>query len=225
MIHLLFLLLLFQSTSVMSDTLTIMLTDQKKKAIENVIAYVTPLDAQQQKKSQAEYLKKNKKVTIQQRNKMFSPYVSVLQRGTKIELFNHDPIKHHVYSFSNAKQFEIPLYSGKPPKEITLNKAGVVTLGCNIHDWMLGYILVIDTPFFAKSNAQGRLQLNNLPHGKYHLKIWHPQKKGKKAIEKIIQVPLKEKIISFQVPLKTGWKNLNKPRQETIFYDDDYGLF
>jgi plastocyanin len=218
--------MLSQSTIVLSETLTITVIDQKKQAIEDVVAYAMPLNAQQQKKLDTEYAKKNKIVTINQRNKMFTPYVSVVQKGTKIELFNHDPIKHHVYSFSTAKHFEIPLYSGKPPKEITLNKTGIVTLGCNIHDWMLGYILVTDTPFFAKSNHQGVLQLNNLPNGKYHLKIWHPQKKNKKIIDSIIEVPLKQKTLSFQIPLKTGWEKLNKkPHQDTTFYDDNYDLF
>src|SRR5947209_19464034 len=77
-------------------------------------------------------------VAVEQVDREFVPYVTVIQVGTSVTFPNRDPILHHVYSFSPAKQFEIKLYTGKSPTEIVFDKAGVVTLGCNIHDWMIG---------------------------------------------------------------------------------------
>jgi plastocyanin len=79
----------------------------------------------------------------------FTPYVSVIQTGTRVEFPNRDPIQHHVYSFSPAKTFEIKLYSGRSPESILFDKPGVITIGCNIHDWMIAYVLVVPTPYFA----------------------------------------------------------------------------
>jgi hypothetical protein len=85
---------------------------------------------------------------------------------------------HHVYSFSPAKSFEIKLYSGKSPSEIVFDKPGVITLGCNIHDWMLGFILVVSTPHYAKTDASGNARLRDLPAGSYELHAWHPRQRA-----------------------------------------------
>ncbi|WP_211197864.1 methylamine utilization protein [Permianibacter fluminis] len=110
---------------------------------------------------------------IDQINKEFVPYVSVVPVGSKIRFPNRDNIRHHVYSFSDAKKFELKLYSGVPSEPVTFDKAGVVALGCNIHDWMLAYVLVVDTPWFARSNEQGLATLQ-LPPGPQQLQLWHP---------------------------------------------------
>jgi ADP-ribose pyrophosphatase YjhB (NUDIX family) len=104
----------------------------------------------------------------------FVPFVSVVQVGTVVSFPNRDPILHHVYSFSAAKSFEIKLYSGKSPQEITFDKPGVVALGCNIHDWMVAYVVVVPTPYFARSEGGGTVRLQDLPAGPYELHAWHP---------------------------------------------------
>jgi plastocyanin len=114
---------------------------------------------------------------IEQVDREFVPYVSVIQTGTAITFPNRDPILHHVYSFSPAKPFEIKLYSGKSPTEIVFDRPGVITLGCNIHDWMLGFILVVATPYFAKTDASGNARLRELPAGSYELHAWHPHQR------------------------------------------------
>jgi plastocyanin len=114
---------------------------------------------------------------IAQIDREFVPYVSVIQTGTAVAFPNRDPILHHVYSFSAAKTFEIKLYSGKSPTAIVFDKPGVITLGCNIHDWMLGFILVVATPYFAKTDASGNARLRELPAGSYELHAWHPQQR------------------------------------------------
>ena len=94
-------------------------------------------------------------VAVEQIDREFVPYVTVIQMGTTVTFPNRDPILHHVYSFSPAKSFEIKLYTGKSPVEVVFDKPGVVTLGCNIHDWMIGYIAVVPTPWFGKTDAAG----------------------------------------------------------------------
>jgi plastocyanin len=118
---------------------------------------------------------------IEQVDREFVPYVSVIQTGTAVTFPNRDPILHHVYSFAPAKSFEIKLYSGKSPTEIVFDRPGVITLGCNIHDWMLGFILVVATPYFAKTDASGNARLRELPAGSYELHAWHPQQRKTSA--------------------------------------------
>lgn len=127
-------------------------------------------------------------VAVEQVDREFVPYVTVVQVGTAVTFPNRDPILHHVYSFSPAKPFEIKLYTGTPA-EIVFDKAGVVTLGCNIHDWMIGYIAVVPTPFFAKTDAGGLARLRDLPQGAYDLHAWHPQQKAALAPERVTLDP------------------------------------
>ena len=111
---------------------------------------------------------------IQQKDREFVPFVTVIQAGTSIAFPNRDPILHHVYSFSPAKPFEIKLYTGKSPVEVVFDKPGVVVLGCNIHDWMVAYVLVVPTPHFGHSDASGVVRLRDVPPGSYDVHAWHP---------------------------------------------------
>lgn len=109
---------------------------------------------------------------VDQINKRFVPRVSVVQTGTAINFPNSDHIRHQVYSFSPAKIFNLKLYAGSPNTQILFDSAGLVVLGCNIHDTMVGFIGVVDTPYFAKTSSSGTVALY-LPAGKYHLRLWH----------------------------------------------------
>ena len=114
---------------------------------------------------------------IQQIDREFVPYITVIQAGTTVTFPNRDPILHHVYSFSPAKSFEIKLYKGGSPREVLFDKPGIVTLGCNIHDWMIGYVLVVPTPHFGKTGTDGIVHLHELPAGIYEVHAWHPQQR------------------------------------------------
>lgn len=114
---------------------------------------------------------------IEQVDREFVPYLTVLQTGTVASFPNRDPILHHVYSFSPAKTFEIKLYTGQSPSTVTFDKPGLVTLGCNIHDWMIAYVLVVSTPWFGKTDASGIARLRDLPAGSYSVHAWHPREK------------------------------------------------
>jgi plastocyanin len=113
------------------------------------------------------------KADMDQRNKEFVPHVLAVHTNTNVTFPNSDNIRHQVYSFSPAKRFELKLYEGIPAAQV-FDKAGVVVLGCNIHDWMLGYIYVTDDPWFAVSDAKGQITFD-LPAGHYNITLWHPQ--------------------------------------------------
>lgn len=107
-------------------------------------------------------------------DKEFVPYVKPVRVGSMVQFPNKDNIRHHVYSFSPPKRFELPLYAGTPARPVLFDQPGVVKLGCNIHDWMIGYVYVAETPYFAKTGASGRAELKDLPAGHYRVRVWHP---------------------------------------------------
>ena len=119
-----------------------------------------------------------KQAVIDQQNKQFVPYVTALQVGTAVVFPNKDNIRHHVYSFSPAKKFELPLYSGVPAAPVVFDKVGFVTLGCNIHDWMIAYVAVLPTPYFQITGKNGRALLKNLQAAQYTVEVWQPLLKG-----------------------------------------------
>ncbi len=108
-----------------------------------------------------------------QRDKAFAPTLLVVQTGTPVSFPNFDTVRHHVYSFSPTKPFELKLYAGTPVAPVVFDRAGTATLGCNIHDRMLGYIHVVETPYFGQTDGQGRVVLD-LPEGHHRLKVWTP---------------------------------------------------
>lgn len=112
---------------------------------------------------------------MDQVQKQFLPAVLAVRSGTRVSFPNRDDIRHQVYSFSPAKRFELRLYKGTPSEPVLFDKPGLVVLGCNIHDWMVGYIYVTDDPWFAVSDATGTLHLDALPAGRYQVTLWHPQ--------------------------------------------------
>jgi plastocyanin len=111
---------------------------------------------------------------IIQENREFIPYVTAVQVGTTMHFPNRDNVQHHVYSLSKAKKFELPLYSGEAKRVVLFDQPGVVTIGCNIHDWMIAYVVVVPTPHFAKTGADGAAKLS-VPAGRYRLEIWQPR--------------------------------------------------
>lgn len=111
-------------------------------------------------------------------NNEFVPYVKPIYVGSRVRFPNKDNVRHHVYSFSPAKRFELPLYAGTPATPVLFDKPGVVVLGCNIHDWMIGYIYVSESPFYAKTGTDGNARLVDLPPGRYDVRVWHPHITG-----------------------------------------------
>ena len=104
----------------------------------------------------------------------FHPFVLVVPTGSQVAFPNLDPVRHQVYSFSAAKRFELKLYAKEQNRSVQFDKPGVVALGCNIHDQMTAFIDVVDTPWAAKTDAQGNVVLNGVPAGTVTVAIWHP---------------------------------------------------
>ncbi|HET7525203.1 MAG TPA: methylamine utilization protein [Burkholderiaceae bacterium] len=109
-----------------------------------------------------------------QRQRQFQPHVLVIQTGAAVSFPNFDTVRHHVYSFSATKTFDIKLYTGTPAQPVVFDKPGVATLGCNIHDRMSAHIVVVDTPLFGVSDADGWVRLD-LPPGHHRVLFWHPR--------------------------------------------------
>jgi plastocyanin len=112
---------------------------------------------------------------VEQISQEFVPRVKAILVGSSVSFPNRDEVRHHVYSFSPTRRFDLPLYTGTPPQPVLFDKPGVVTIGCNIHDWMVGYIYVSESPYYATTGADGTALLAALPAGRYTVRVWHPQ--------------------------------------------------
>lgn len=149
---------------------------------------------------------------MSQRDMEFEPHVLAIAKGTEVWFPNNDNFRHHVYSFSKAKQFEIRLYGGAEDKRVTFDKPGAVALGCNIHDSMLGYIFVSDSPYVLKTNAEGKVTFPALQAGSYTVQLWHPRL-NEKSSQTETEVTLNAGgtvTTSFSVTLKRARKNRRK---------------
>ncbi|MBP7581638.1 methylamine utilization protein [Vogesella sp. XCS3] len=149
--------------------LSVTVADMQGLSVPDAAVYLLPLQGKAPRGSQ--------KGSIEQMDKTFIPYVSVVQAGTAVSFPNKDTVRHHVYSFSAPKVFDLKLYSGTPSQPVVFDKPGLVALGCNIHDWMLAYVLVVETPWFAVSKDRGNAVVENVPAGDYNMLIWHPRMK------------------------------------------------
>lgn len=154
-----------------AERLQVAVRNQAGAPVSDAVVYALPLDPT------GEYAPLPENVVVDQIDKEYVPYVTAVRVGTRIHFPNHDQIRHHVYSFSEAKTFEIPLYRGTPAKPVVFDKTGDVALGCNIHDWMKAYVFVTETPYFAVTGDDGKANLV-APAGRYAVAVWHPELDG-----------------------------------------------
>src|SRR5229473_6573426 len=148
--------------------LRVLVKDHHGKLIADAVVLATPSDPKVAQRA------KPPPDAVDQVDKQFVPYVKPVFLGSKVLFPNSDHVRHQVYSFSPAKRFELPLYAGTNAQPVVFDKPGVVVLGCNIHDWMVGYIYVSETPFFAKTEAAGTATIDDMPPGEYTVRVWHP---------------------------------------------------
>ncbi len=154
------------SGNVLASEVTTIVTDVNGKALSEAVVYL--------ESSKPNIIGSGSvKADIEQKSKQFNPLVTVVQTGSSVNFPNKDSVRHHVYSFSPAKKFELKLYSGVPASPVVFDKAGTVVLGCNIHDAMLAFVYVVDTPYFGKTDKSGVIKISNIPEGNYVLKVWH----------------------------------------------------
>jgi plastocyanin len=155
--------------AVHAGELLVSVADRSGKPVPEVVITATALSARPGAKSTPP-----ESAIMDQRNLAFVPQVLVVGLGADVQFPNNDTVSHQVYSFSPAKRFQLPLYKGAQHRPVNFDKPGLVVLGCNIHDQMVGYIYVTDAGYYGKSDAQGTLHLNNLPAGDYTLTWWSP---------------------------------------------------
>lgn len=152
--------------SVVAGNVNLTVLDESGKPLRDAVVFL--------ESAQAKRLAKPLPLAqMAQKDKSFVPSLLVIPTGTSVSFPNIDTVRHHVYSFSPAKRFELKLYVGTPANPVVFDQAGVVVTGCNIHDQMIAYILVVDTPFYGIATANGLVSINDVPPGDYSLRIWH----------------------------------------------------
>ena len=157
-----------------ADTLELKLRDEQGKALEHVAVALVPLVGA--------VMEMPRRAEIVQKDKRFIPLMSAVQTGSAVDFPNRDTVRHHVYSFSPAKTFELKLYLGQHAAPVVFDKPGVVVMGCNIHDQMVAYVMVADTPWLGVSDAEGQVRLSGFPAGEYRLEYWHPRWAGRTEV-------------------------------------------
>ena len=147
--------------------LNLSITDAAGKPLLDAVALLEPTTGKASMKPLPD-------VEISQSKRQFQPRVTVITTGTRAVFPNFDTVRHHVYSFSPIKTFELKLYAGVPGAPVVFDKPGVAVLGCNIHDTMAAWVVVADTPWFARTAASGQARIDAVPPGSYRLRLWHP---------------------------------------------------
>ncbi|WP_247870124.1 methylamine utilization protein [Methylophaga sp. SB9B] len=150
---------------VQASAVTLNIIDQHQQPVANAVIEI--LNSAEIKGSPTNI------AVIDQINKAFVPEQIIIQQGQAVDFPNSDNIRHHVYSFSEAKTFELKLYADKPEKEIVFEQPGVVVVGCNIHDSMIGYIYVAEHQFFTSSDL-GVAHIAASAESSPQISIWHP---------------------------------------------------
>ena len=162
-------LLVGSAGPVVAGQLLVQVSDGAGRAVADAVVTVTPLATTAPSPVAAPVVR-----YVDQRDETFIPYVQVVHPGDSVVFRNSDGTRHHAYSFSAAKAFEFLLRPGESSPPITLERAGLVAVGCNIHDHMVAYLVI--SPAQAKvTPARGQVVFEHLPAGRYMVKVWHPQ--------------------------------------------------
>ncbi len=160
------LLLLVLALPAAAGTLTVEVRDGADRPLSEAVVFLESAQARRQ-------VRPLEKAEMGQAGKQFAPQVLVVTTGTEVNFPNRDTVRHHVYSFSPVKKFELKLYIGTPAKPVLFDQTGIAVLGCNIHDQMVGWIVIVDTPYFGRTGEKGQLVFDKLPPGNYRLRSWH----------------------------------------------------
>lgn len=151
---------------VLGAPVTVQVSDAAGRALPEAVVLLEPVSGKVAVRPMPE-------VQIAQEKRQFVPRVTLITVGTPVSFPNFDTVRHHVYSFSKAKTFEIKLYAGVPGRPEVFDKPGIAVLGCNIHDRMAAWVVVADTPWHAMSGADGLARIADAPPGAYQLSVWH----------------------------------------------------
>jgi plastocyanin len=179
--------------------LKVTVKDHKGKGVADAVILAVPVDPRNAQRVRPQ------PDAVDQVDKEFVPYVKPIFVGSTVRFPNSDNIRHQVYSFSPVKKFELPLYGGADAPPVIFDKPGVVILGCNIHDWMIGYIYVSETPFFAKTGPQGSAAVTDLPPGEYTVRRWHP------SMDRAEETTSRHITVTADAPANAEWQVGLKP--------------
>lgn len=155
-------------------TVTINVRTPAGQAIENAVVFIEAASTRPGTAASFSY-----PLRVSQQDISFKPYVLIVPVGARVAFPNLDKVRHHVYSFSRAKKFELKLYGRDETHMVSFDTPGTVALGCNIHDAMSAFVKVVDTPFAEKTGASGQVVLRNLPPGAATVRVWHPNAQAK----------------------------------------------
>ncbi len=148
------------------------ITDQNGKPAANSVISLMP-EARANMPAASTRLAMEK--TIDQNHETFIPLVTILPKGGRIIFSNADTTTHQVYSFSPIKRFELTVSRDQKSAPVVFDTAGVAALGCNIHDNMIAYAYVADSPWTALTGADGKAQIADVPPGQYEVTVWNPR--------------------------------------------------
>ena len=200
------------SPSALGPAINAMVRDEKSKPVEDAVVYLVPAGAG------AAAGTPRAPAVMDQWKQEFIPYVLPVEVGTMVSFPNRDNIRHHVYSVSPPKKFELPLYIGTPASPLVFDEPGPVVLGCNIHDWMVAYIYVLPTSRFAKTGPDGRARIDGLASGTHEVRVWHPRLKvdTETTGQRVALSAGAAAEVTLTVGLKREWR---KPRPADSRYD------
>jgi len=189
-----------------AESISVQVLGANGTAAEGIAVYIESLDGRSVRSSS------HVSIDILQKDKAFTPYLSLVQVGTTVSFSNLDDITHHIYSVSGNKHFSHTVRAGKKTGDMKLEKTGIIAMGCNIHDWMSGYLLVVETPYYELTDSQG-LVVFDLPDSvSYRAVAWHPQMND--ALSKVINLNSSSSIV-----LQMKHKMSSIPHQKGI---DDF---
>lgn len=160
-------LLLMSKAVAGANGITVTVTDREGKPVPDVAVFA--------ESSTASSAPAGTRALMDQVGQRFVPHILVVQAGTEVDFPNSDTVAHHVYSFSHPNHFKLPIYKGHAHPPVRFEERGIVILGCNIHDHMLAYIVVVDSPVFAKTDSDGVAMLDAAPIDGMKVSIWSPR--------------------------------------------------
>jgi plastocyanin len=172
-----FVALLLISNSLQSAQIKVRVENSDGGMLSNIAVVITPKQLNANSKAQTE--------TVFQKDMAFSPYLSVVQAGQPVQFTNNDDITHHVFSASRDQNFAFKLRKGQSNNSIEFLQPAEISMGCNIHDWMSGHLLVVDTPHFSLTDEQGLSSIDIEEIGEASLRIWHPQMSEKEKKKRV----------------------------------------
>jgi plastocyanin len=197
-----------------SGQVTAAVSDSKGAPIEGAIVYVRSV--------KGSFPPPAEPYVMDQVDLDFAPGLLPVLVGGKVAFPNKDQVQHQLYSLSAAKKFELPLYKGRPADPVVFDKPGVVKLGCNIHDWMSGAILVLQNPYFAATGKDGKATLKEVPQTPgLELAVFHPRLRGEPdKTAKPLKWKGKSASASWSLDLRPEMK---KKRPDVNPYSREYG--